>query len=160
MALAQAQQVFSDASNILFNTPAQLNEQGMARLELREEWLPYINFCYLEPSDSLLIFADCGQVPADRELEIFRELLNHQFLFDKSNGITFALAPEDNALTVQYLSAVSTLDGNSLVEILIDFVQEVSKVRLKVMDQDKEADRPFSFAAPARNSKMPLGDLV
>ena len=138
MGLSQIRLVFSEANKILFGSDVTLNEQGTGSLELKEDWLPSIKFCYLKVSDELLIFAECGQIPVEKQLDMFKDLLCRQFLFEESRGIEYALAPFNEALVVQYKLPVINLDANRLIDVLVDFIQAVSKVRLKIIDRAEE----------------------
>ncbi len=67
MSIEQAKHVFSEIAKHLGIPGGTLNEQGMCKIRLAQKWLPSINVCYINRDNSLLFFAEVGQIPADKE---------------------------------------------------------------------------------------------
>ena len=148
MSIEQAKHVFSEIAKHLGIPGGTLNEQGMCKIRLAQKWLPSINVCYINRDNSLLFFAEVGQIPADKELNILRDLMHHQFLFSDSSGITFSLSPDTNSLTVQLKQDISLLDVHDFCETLRIFVQETADARIALF---KEDDDENAIGANANN---------
>ena len=140
MSLDQAKHVFSELNRIVLNTESTLNDEGMARLILKEDWMPNVNFCYVENLDSMLVFAECGPIEESLEKDLLKDLLRRQFMFDLTNGIEYSIAPDNNFLVVQRMLPIPLLDGNKLLDILVEFVQEVARLRLVLLRRSDTND--------------------
>ena len=134
MSIQQCRLIFAETLRTLQVEEGDLGDDGMCQMRLKYDWMPSLNFCYIEPKDSLLIFAEAGYIDSDDEIDVLRDLMHRQFLFNKSKGITFSLAGDNNALTVQLMLDVGTLTVASLAEALQDFVEEVRHAVFRIND--------------------------
>ncbi|SFS48271.1 Tir chaperone protein (CesT) family protein [Succinivibrio dextrinosolvens] len=136
MSLTQAKLLFSDMTKTLKIGEGTFNDQGMCRIVLKDEWMPPINFCYLDSTDEILIFSAIGIIEGKKEPEVFKALFYRQFLFDKSNSITYALAPDNNALTAQVKLHVSVLTVDDFADAVEKFANEVAYLRVTYFSKD------------------------
>jgi hypothetical protein len=77
--------------------------------------------------------------------------MHRQFLFNKSKGVTFSLAGDNNALTVQLMLEVGNLTVNSFAEALQNFVEEV-RFAVFTLNDIHEADYGSSYGTNYTNS--------
>ena len=77
--------------------------------------------------------------------------MHRQFLFNKSKGITFSLAGDNNALTVQLMLDVASLSVTSLGDAIQDFVDEVRFAVFRVNDI-AEDDYGLTYGTTYTNS--------
>ncbi len=138
MSLTQAKLLFSDMTKALKMSEGTLNDQGMCRIVLKDKWMPAINFCYLDSTDELLIFSAVGILEGKIETEVFKALFYRQFLFDKSNSVTYALSPDNNALTAQLKLPVGVLSVNDFACAVEKFANEVAYLRVTYFSKDSK----------------------
>ncbi len=149
MSLTQAKLLFSDMTKILNMSEGTLNDQGMCRIVLKDKWMPAINFCYIDATDEILIFSSIGILEGKQETEVFKALFYRQFLFDKSNNVTYALSPDNNALTAQLKLAVTVLSVDDFADAVEKFANEVAYLRVTYFSKngkDAELDKGSSIA--------------
>lgn len=149
MSLTQAKLLFSDMTKILNMSEGTLNDQGMCRIVLKDKWMPAINFCYIDATDEILIFSSIGILEGKQETEVFKALFYRQFLFDKSNNVTYALSPDNNALTAQLKLAVTVLSVEDFAAAVEKFANEVAYLRVTYFSKnsrDSGAEQKTSVA--------------
>ncbi len=134
MRIQQCRIIFAETLRSLQVEEGDLGDDGMCQMRLKYEWMPALNFCYIEPKDSLLLFAEAGYIDTDGEVEVLKDLMRRQFLFNNSKGVTFSLAGDNNAVTVQLLLDVSSLSVPILADALHDFVEEVRYAVFRIND--------------------------
>ncbi|MBQ9221022.1 MAG: type III secretion system chaperone [Succinivibrio dextrinosolvens] len=151
MSIQQCRLIFAETLRTLQVEDADLGDDGMCQLRLKYDWMPALNFCYVESKDSLLVFAQAGFIDSDDETEVYKDLMHRQFLFDKSRGVTFSLAGDNNALTVQMMLDVGSLTVALLADVLQDFVEEVRFAVFRINDIDED-DFSSNFGTTYTNS--------
>ena len=151
MSIQQCRLIFAETLRTLQVEDADLGDDGMCQLRLKYDWMPALNFCYVESKDSLLVFAHAGFIDSDDETEVYKDLMHRQFLFDKSRGVTFSLAGDNNALTVQMMLDVGSLTVALLADVLQDFVEEVRFAVFRINDIDED-DFSSNFGTTYTNS--------
>ena len=134
MSIQQCRLIFAETLRTLQVEEGDLGDDGMCQMRLKYDWMPALNFCYIEHKDSLLLFAEAGYIDTDGELEVLKDLMHRQFLFNNSRGVTFSLADDSNAVTVQLMLDVSSLTVPILAEALQDFVEEVRHAVFRIND--------------------------
>lgn len=142
MSIEQCKLIFAETLRSLQVEEGNLDEEGMCQMHLKYEWMPVLNFCYIEPKDSLLLFAQAGFIDTDKEPDILKDVMLRHFMFSKSKGVTFSLAGDNNALTVQMMLDVGSLTVVSLAYALQDFVEEVRYAVFKLNDIPEEQYSP------------------
>lgn len=151
MSLQQCRLIFAETLRQLQVEEGDLGDDGMCQMRLKYDWMPALNFCYIESKDSLLIFSEAGFIDSDGENEILKEFLHRQFLYNKSHGVTYSLAGDNNALTVQLMLEVGNLTVQSFAEALHNFVEEVRFSVFKINDIPEE-DYGAGFGTTYTNS--------
>ena len=151
MSIQQCRLIFAETLRNLQVEGGDLGNEGMCQMRLKYDWMPTINFCYIEPKDSLLIFAEAGFIDSNGEDEVIKDFMHRQFLFNKSKGITFSLAGDNNALTVQLMLDVAGLSVTSLGDAIQDFVDEVRFAVFRVNDI-AEDDYGLTYGTTYTNS--------
>lgn len=151
MSIQQCRLIFAETLRTLQVEEGDLGDDGMCQMRLKYDWMPSLNFCYIEPKDSLLIFAEAGFIDTDGESDVFKDLMHRQFLFNKSKGVTFSLAGDNNALTVQLMLDVSSLTVSNLADALQDFIEEVRFAVFRINDIPEE-DYGSDYGATYSNS--------
>ncbi|WP_281071894.1 type III secretion system chaperone [Succinivibrio dextrinosolvens] len=149
MSLTQAKLLFSDMAKKLNMSEGTLNDQGMCRIVLKDKWMPAINFCYLDSSDEILIFSSVGIIEGKKEPEVFKALFYRQFLFDKSNSVSYSLSPDNNALTAQQKLTVAVLNVDDFAAAVEKFANEVAYLRVTYFSddsKDSDLDKHLSVA--------------
>lgn len=140
MSLMQAKLIFSEMSKILQIGDGILNDDGMCQLILKDKRMPRINFCYLDGSDEILIFSEIGFVESSMEAEVFKRLMCRQYLLDRSNNVTFSIAPDNTVLTAQLKLPVAIINGDDLASAVENFVNEVAFVKANYLSKKAEED--------------------
>ncbi|SFS58404.1 Tir chaperone protein (CesT) family protein [Succinivibrio dextrinosolvens] len=151
MSIQQCRLIFAETLRTLQVEEGDLGDDGMCQMRLKYDWMPSLNFCYIEPKDSLLIFAEAGFIDTDGESDVFKDLMHRQFLFNKSKGVTFSLAGDNNALTVQLMLDVPGLTVSNLADALQDFIEEVRFAVFRINDIPEE-DYGSDYGATYSNS--------
>ena len=151
MSLQQCRLIFAETLRQLQVEEGDLGDEGMWQMRLKYDWMPSLNFCYIESKDSLLIFSEAGYIDFDGENDVLKDVMHRQFLFNKSKGVTFSLAGDNNALTVQLMLDVGNLTVNSFAEALQNFVEEVRFAVFKINDIHED-DYGSSYGTTYTNS--------
>ena len=151
MSLQQCRLIFAETLRQLQVEEGDLGDDGMCQMRLKYDWMPSLNFCYIESKDSLLIFSEAGFIDFDVEHDVLKDVMHRQFLFNKSKGVTFSFAGDSNALTVQLMLEVGNLTVNSFAEALHNFVEEVRFAVFKINDIPEE-DYGAGFGTTYTNS--------
>ncbi len=138
MSLQQAKLIFKEMTDKLKIKNGELNDEGMCKIKLKEEWMPGINVCYVDSKDYFLIFSYVGFFTDDRALEVLKELMQHQFLFEKSRDVVYSIDPESGAIMAQLKLDVSSLSCDDFICSLEDFVDEVKNQRIFLYKDSKE----------------------
>ncbi len=158
MSLQQAKLVFKDMTGKLGIKNGELNDDGLCKIKLKEEWMPSITVCYIDSKDYFLIFAYVGFFTDDRALEVLKELMHHQFLFDKSRDVCYSIDPENGAIVAQMKLAVSTLSCDEFICSLEDFVDEVKNQRIFLYrDGNKTTDKSVTESERNNYSNIIIG---
>lgn len=132
MSLQQCNLIFEEVCKSLQINGASLGDEGVCQMNFKYEWMPAVNFCYIDEDDALLIFAEAGFIEDEGETEILKELMQRHFLFNESKGVTFSIAGNNNAVTVQTRHDVGTMTVENLQNTLVNFVKEVRYAVKKV----------------------------
>lgn len=107
-------------------SPLSLDEAGRCSLLFDDKFSVTME-CH-EETGSLVIFAELGSIPADRELDFCRKMLEGNHFWRHTGGLgTLALAPEvDSGLprtaTLLYQTPIQSLDYGTFQNRLSDFV--------------------------------------
>ena len=75
MSLQQCNLIYEDVCKSLLINEASLGDEGLCQMNFKYEWMPAVNFCYIDPDDALLIFAEAGIMEDEDEKEILKDLI-------------------------------------------------------------------------------------
>ena len=108
---------------------------------------------HLPGADQVLLAVSVAEVPADRRLELYRDILTGQFLFERTQGASLALDPAEEFICLQTLQPLLGLTRDNfpgLVENFLNLAEFWRRRCLTVAEPPEEAlaDGPPAPAGP------------
>ena len=151
MSLSQAKILMTGLAKMLGVPGDVMGDDGMCTVTLGQPWMPPVHIVYIDSDNSMLFFAEIGILETERETGILKELMQRQYLFSETNGVTASLSGDNNMLTAQFKFSLAELTENDLAFHLNNFAREVARMRILVYGEDlgTEAEQADSSADAA-----------
>lgn len=87
----------------------------------------------------ITMFLDLGSIPAVREPEIHRRLLEQNFLLPRTFG-TYALIPDNgHGALVYHFDIFDGIDGQALARIIFDLVDQYVDIERSLVNADRDS---------------------
>ena len=139
-----------------------LSGQVKAKLEIRNNNKVHVNFDdiallieHLPDAEQLLLVAPVAEVPVAGREELYRLLLQGQYVFAETRGATLALDKEERFVCLQIapsLRALTRENFPALVENFLNMVEHWRRRCLEIADQANGQDGPGApEIAPGEN---------
>ena len=79
---------------------------------------------HLPGADQVLLAVSVAEVPADRRLELYRDILTGQFLFERTQGASLALDPAEKFICLQILQPLLVLTKDNFPDLVENFLNQ------------------------------------
>ena len=104
---------------------------GLSELELDEKDFVCIvsedgvvlNLDYFEDEDTLVMYTTVGEIPDDKRLQLYEEMLRANFFWETTAGATLCLDPEVNLALLMANITVGDMDLPQLTNVLEHFTK-------------------------------------
>ena len=161
MSLSQAKILMAGLAKMLGTPGDVMGDDGMCAVTLEQPWMPTINIVYIDSANSMLFFAEIGILETARETEILKELMQRQYLFSGTNGVTASLSGDNNMLTAQFKFSLAELTENDLAFHLNNFARETARMKILVYGEEagaetEQADSLAGAAAVAQENFLAI----
>ncbi|MBQ3683716.1 MAG: type III secretion system chaperone [Succinimonas sp.] len=157
MSLSQAKILMTGLAKMLGVQGDVMGDDGMCTVTLEQPWMPPVHIVYIDSDNSMLFFAEIGILETERETEILKELMQRQYLFSGTNGVTASLSGDNNMLTAQFKFGLAELTESDLAFHLNNFAGEAACMKLLVYGEElgaqpeKPDDSADAGAVPKEN---------
>ena len=82
-----------------------------------------LNLDYFEDEDTLVMYTTVGEIPEDKRLELYEEMLKANFFWENTAGATLCLDPEVNLALLMANVTVADMDMPKLMQVLDHFTR-------------------------------------
>ena len=149
MSLSQAKILMAGLAKMLGTPGDVMGDDGMCTVTLEQPWMPPVHIVYIDSDNSMLFFAEIGILETERETGILKELMQRQYLFSETNGVTASLSGDNNMLTAQFKFSLAELTENDLAFHLNNFAREAARMKILVYGEEAGAEQADSSADAA-----------
>ena len=100
MSLSQAKILMAGLAKMLGTPGDVMGDDGMCTVTLEQPWMPPVHIVYIDSDNSMLFFAEIGILETERETGILKELMQRQYLFSETNGVTASLSGDNKTIVL------------------------------------------------------------
>ncbi|NJN48094.1 MAG: type III secretion system chaperone [Candidatus Competibacteraceae bacterium] len=105
-----------------------------------------LNLDYFEDEDTLVMYTTVGEIPDDKRLKLYQEMLRANFFWETTAGATLCLDPEIDLALLMANVTVADMSLPQLMNILDHFTKLAwawsDRIRALIGEQQDAAERP------------------